>query len=219
MQKIEAVIFDLDGTLLYTLEDLTDSCNQAMKFYGFPEHTLDEVRMYVGNGLPVLAELAIPDGTKNPLYKDVLLKIRECYAKNWKNKTKPYDGIIDMLRKLNQNKIKCGIVSNKPDAQVKELSDLFFKGCISSCAGEKEGIRRKPYPDSVNKVIGEFGIPKENTIYVGDSDVDIATAKNVGVKCVSCSWGFRSADFLKAHGAGVIIEKPEQLGAIVNCQW
>jgi phosphoglycolate phosphatase len=211
MQKIQAVIFDLDGTLLNTLDDLADSCNEALRSFGFAERTVDEVRQFVGNGLPVLAELAIPDGKNNKQYDAFLAKLRECYAHNWQNKTKPYDGIIDMLHALAANDIRCGIVSNKPDAQVKELSCLYFKEEVSVAVGEREGIRRKPYPDSLNSVMEQLNVDKKFVVYVGDSDVDIHTAANADVACVSVSWGFRSRQFLIENGASQIITQPGQL--------
>lgn len=211
MGNIQAVIFDLDGTLLYTLEDLADSCNEALRFFGYPERTLDEVRQFVGNGLGVLAELALPDGKNNPQYEAVLQKMRDCYAKNWQNKTKPYDGVPEMLDILIERGFKCAIVSNKPDAQVKELATLYFPTTVSFAVGEREGIRRKPFPDSLNSVMENLHVDKKYVVYVGDSDVDIKTAANAGVACVSVCWGFRSKEFLIQNGASQIISKPTEL--------
>lgn len=211
MQNIQAVIFDLDGTLLYTLEDLADSCNEALRFYGYPQRTLDEVRQFVGNGLGVLTELALPDGKKDPHYDEVLLKMRECYAKNWQNKTKPYDGVPEMLSSLTNHGFKCAIVSNKPDAQVKELAQLYFQKDVHVAVGEREGIRRKPFPDSLNSVMQLLGVNKNYVLYVGDSDVDIKTAANAQVACVSVCWGFKSKEFLMQNGASEIISSPSDL--------
>lgn len=215
MNKIKAAVFDLDGTLLNTLEDLADSCNQAMKSFGFKEHSIEEVRMFVGNGLAVLAQKAIPDGKENPRYKDVLAFLRSAYAKNANNKTKPYDGITELLQKLDSSGIKCAVVSNKPDAQVKELCALYFKDVIDKevAVGEMEakGIRRKPYPDSVLAVMKKLNVTKEETLYIGDSDVDIETAKAAGIPCASVTWGFRSRDFLIRHGAKILCDFPQDL--------
>ncbi len=216
--KFKAVIFDLDGTLLNTLDDLADSCNQVLEKNGFPTHTIDEVRMFVGNGLGVLIEKALPSGKENPQYQKVLQEMRETYANNWQNKTRAYDGVLDLINELSSCGVKMGIVSNKPDAQVKELASLYFKGIPASCAiGEKEseGIKRKPSPDSVFAVLKKLGVEKHEALYVGDSDVDIKTANNAGLFCVSVLWGFRSEDFLKANGAKCFIKTPSELLEIV----
>ena len=211
MQNVKAVIFDLDGTLLYTIEDLADSCNEALSFYGYPERTIDEVRQFVGNGLGVLVELALPDGRKNPQFEAVLQKLRECYAKNCEHKTRPYEGVPEMLDTLIERGFKCAIVSNKPDAQVKELATLYFPTSVSVAVGEREGIRRKPYPESLNSVMEQLGVDKKDVVYVGDSDVDIKTAANAQVACVSVCWGFKSREFLIQNGASEIISTPEDL--------
>jgi len=211
MHNIHAVIFDLDGTLLYTLEDLMDSCNEALRAFGYKERTLEEVRQFVGNGLGVLAELALPDGKSNPDYNKVLQKMRDAYAKNWRNKTKPYDGVQEMLATLRAHHVTCAIVSNKPDAQVKELASLYFPDTVSMAVGEREGIRRKPFPDSLNNVMQSLELNKKDVVYVGDSDVDIKTASNAEVACVSVCWGFRSKEFLMQHGASEIISTPSDL--------
>ena len=213
--NITTVIFDLDGTLLDTLEDLTDSCNKTMNTLGLPEHTIDEVRTFVGNGLGVLIEKAIPDGKNNPLYEKAFSLMRENYAQNWQNKTRPYDGVLDLIAKLNERGIKTGIVSNKPDEQVKELAELYFKGFIKkeAAVGEKEslGIHRKPAPDSVYEVMKQLNAEKANCVYVGDSDVDLATARNAGIPCISVAWGFKTEAFLRSLNAQTIIHSPEEV--------
>ena len=220
MNKPEAVIFDLDGTLLDTLEDLTDSCNKTLSELNMPLHTIDEVRTFVGNGLGVLMELAVPGGKENPRYEEALSLMHKNYASNSQNKTKPYDGVLDLIAHLNKKGIKTGIVSNKPDDQVKVLADLYFKGHIDpSCAvGEKEsaGIKRKPAPDSVYEVIRQLGADKEHSVYVGDSDVDLATARNAGIPCISVCWGFKTEAFLKEHGASKLVHRPEEIPALLG---
>ena len=215
--KIKAVIFDLDGTLLDTLLDLAESCNTALRTFGYPERTVDEVRNFVGNGLGMLAARALPGGKSNPQYEEVLSCLRESYAHNWNNKTKPYPGIPELLKKLNAEGIKCGIVSNKPDAQVKELTKLFFSGTIQEAIGEneKEGIRRKPFPDSVFTVMEKLGVSKEETFYAGDSDVDIQTAANACIPCISVTWGFRPKSFLIQNGAKILADTAEDFLKII----
>ncbi|MBR6153428.1 MAG: HAD family hydrolase [Treponema sp.] len=216
---MEGVVFDLDGTLLNTLDDIADSCNYALEQYGFPKRTIDEVRNFVGNGLGVLMEKAVPDGRQNPDYEAALDAMHKIYAENCLVKTGPYDGILPMLEKISSSGIKCAIVSNKPDEQVKELSKIFFSKYIEVevSVGEKEsaGIRRKPAPDSVLAILEKWKIQKDKVVYVGDSDVDILTAKNAGLECISASWGFRSRDFLIEHGAVCIADSPEEVAAIV----
>ena len=151
-KKYRAVIFDLDGTLLDTLEDLTDSCNEALTRLGYPPHSLDEVRQFVGNGLGVMMERALPGGKSNPDYDKALDGLREIYSGNYQNKTKAYPGVLDLIERLKERWIKMAIVSNKPDAQVKELAAIYFKPIPEEAAiGENEaaGVRRKPFPDSV----------------------------------------------------------------------
>ncbi|WP_296013000.1 HAD-IA family hydrolase [uncultured Treponema sp.] len=209
----KAVIFDLDGTLLNTLDDLADSCNETLHQMNFPLRSIDEVRQFVGNGIAKLMELAIPDGKKNPEYEKSVLLMKENYAKNWQNKTRPYDGILDLISTLNEMKIKTGIVSNKPDAQVKELAEYYFSSSIKreTAVGDFEGRNRKPSPDSVLEVMRILEVNRDETIYVGDSDVDIKTAKNAGIPCISVTWGFRDKNFLLNSGAQKLADKPEEI--------
>lgn len=219
MNTIEGVVFDLDGTLLNTLDDIADSCNYALEQYGFPKRTIDEVRNFVGNGLGVLMEKAVPDGRQNPDFEAALETMKNHYAERCLVKTRPYDGILPMLEKISSSGIKCAIVSNKPDEQVKELSKIFFSKYIEVevSVGEKEsaGIRRKPAPDSVLAILEKWKIQKDKVVYVGDSDVDILTAKNAGLECISVTWGFRSRDFLIEKGAVCIADSPDEVAAIV----
>lgn len=213
-KKYKAVIFDLDGTLLDTLEDLTDSCNQALAGLGYPAHTVDEVRQFVGNGLGVMMERALPGGKSNPDYDKALDSMREIYSGNYQNKTKAYPGVLDLIERLKERGVKMAIVSNKPDAQVKELAALYFTSIPEAAAiGENEaaGVRRKPFPDSVYTALKALGEDKETAVYVGDSDVDMATAKNSGLPCISVSWGFRTRGFLQEKGASPIVDRPEEI--------
>lgn len=212
LTMIDTVIFDLDGTLLNTLEDLTDSVNASLNEYGFKGHTLEEVKSYVGNGLGKLIERAIPGGIENEHYNQVLSFMKDYYSKNCLNKTKPYDGVLELIDQLNKKGIKTAIVSNKPDPEVKELAKVFFKGIAPDFAvGESEKIKRKPSPDAVNDIISRLGSKKENTIYVGDSDVDFNTAKNAGVECISVTWGFKTREFLVELGAKHFADTPAEI--------
>ena len=211
MDKIKNIIWDMDGTLLYTIEDLAASANYALKKNGLKERTLEEITEFVGNGLGVLAEKTVPGGKENKKFEDVLKDLREHYSKNYLVKTKPYDGIIKVLETLKNMGIKMAIVSNKPDTQLEELRQKFFADTIDLSIGDKEGQRRKPYPDGVFLAMEKLGAKKENTVYVGDSEVDLLTAENSGLDCISAAWGFRSKDFLIEHGAKTIISNPEQI--------
>lgn len=211
MKKI--VIFDLDGTLLNTLDDLSDSTNYALSKFGYPTRTIEEVRQFVGNGVAKLIERAIPDGKNNSNFEKCLNIFKENYAQNMYNKTAPYNGIIEMLSNLKSKGIKIAVVSNKFDLAVKELCKKYFEGFIDFAAGENEaqGIRKKPAPDTVISVLNEFNFAPEDAVYVGDSDVDIMTAKNSKMPCISVTWGFRDEKFLLKSGATILINAPSEI--------
>lgn len=209
----KAVIFDLDGTLLNTLDDLADSTNYALSKFGYPARTIDEVRQFVGNGVAKLIERAIPEGKNNPNFEKCLAIFKENYAQNMYNKTAPYNGIIEMLSNLKSKGIKIAVVSNKFDLAVKELCKKYFEGFIDFAAGENEaqGIKKKPAPDTVISVLNEFNFASEDAVYVGDSDVDIMTAKNSKMPCISVTWGFRDEKFLLENGATILINAPSEI--------
>ncbi len=211
--NINTIIFDLDGTLLNTLEDLADSTNFALNSFGFPEKTVGQIRDYVGNGVAKLIERAIPNGENNDNFENCLALFKKNYGKNMYNKTAPYSGILEMLKTLKQKGLKIAVVSNKFDSAVKNLCEKYFPDLIDFAAGENEiaGIKKKPAPDTVLKAIEHFGAEKENSIYVGDSEVDIQTAKNAGIRCISVTWGFKTQEFLMKHGAKIIINNPDDI--------
>lgn len=212
MQK-NIIIFDLDGTLLNTLQDLADSTNYALVKFNFPVRTVEQVKNSVGNGVEKLIERSIPGGIENENFEQCLEIFKQNYAQNMYNKTKPYDGIIELLKSLKNNDYKLAVVSNKFDYAVQNLCEKYFPKLIDFCAGENEaeGIKRKPSPDTVLKIIKYFNIEKENAIYVGDSEVDIQTAENSGIKCISVSWGFKNRDFLIKNGAKIIVDNPYEI--------
>lgn len=209
----KTVIFDLDGTLLNTLDDLADSTNYALSKFGYPTRTIDEVRQFVGNGVAKLIERAIPEGKNNPNFEKCLAIFKENYAQNMYNKTAPYNGIIEMLSNLKSKGIKIAVVSNKFDLAVKELCKKYFEGFIDFAAGENEaqGIKKKPAPDTVISVLNKFNFASEDAVYVGDSDVDIMTAKNSKMPCISVTWGFRDEKFLLENGATILINAPSEI--------
>lgn len=207
----KAIIFDMDGTLLNTLEDLYQSTNAALVRYGFPERTLEEVRQFVGNGAINLMRKAVPEGEENPHFQDCLHAFKEHYGEHLNDHTGPYDGIPELLRKLSKESVPMAIVSNKPDFAVRELNEKFFGSWIRVAIGESEGIRRKPAPDTVEQAAKELGVRMEDCIYVGDSEVDLETAKNCRIPCVSVTWGFRSRELLESLGAERTAEDAEEL--------
>ncbi len=208
---INTIIFDLDGTLLYTIEDLTDSTNYALEQFGYPKRTIKEITSFVGNGVSLLIERAIPNGKNNPHFKECLEIFKTHYSKNMYNKTKPFDGIIEVLQTLKNNGYKLAVVSNKFDSAVKELCKKYFDGLIISAVGQSDNIKQKPSPDSVHQVMNELNVTQEECVFVGDSEVDIQTAQNTGIPCISVSWGYKDIDFLYNNGAEVIIYTPDEL--------
>lgn len=211
MKNINTVIFDLDGTLLNTLDDLADSVNYALGQFGYPERGVLEVKSFVGNGVRRLMELSIPGGLDNPLFESCLNTFKEYYSKNMYNKTGLYDGIMEMLEELKKNNYKLAIVSNKFDRAVKELAKDFFADYINVAIGESGGVRKKPEPDCVFEALQELGTNPSEAIYVGDSEVDVETAGNAGLPCVGVTWGFRDRQLLIDEGADYIIDNPMEL--------
>ena len=211
MLKDHAIIFDLDGTLLDTLDDLTASVNAAMAACGLPPHSRDEVRNFVGNGVMRLIERCVEGGQQNPQFKKADGTFRLHYATHCQEQTAPYEGIIQLLGKLRIQGVPVAVVSNKFDAAVKKLCDAYFSGLIPVAIGEKDGINKKPAPDTVLAALKQLKMPVESAIYVGDSEVDIQTAHNAGTGLVSVCWGFKSREFLTENGAVKIAETPGQL--------
>ena len=212
----KAAIFDLDGTLLYTLEDLTDSTNFALAKYDYPVCTLEQIRSYVGNGVYKLIERALPDGAQNPDFSVCLETFKNHYKQNMYNKTRPYNGVIKMLKELKSKNIKTAVVSNKFDAAVKELCRNYFGELIDIAVGEAENIQKKPAPDGVLKVVKKLGLSSKECVYTGDSEVDIQTAKNADLPCISVLWGFKDKDFLVQNGGKYFAKKPKDIIEIIE---
>lgn len=216
MKTYDAVIFDLDGTLLNTLGDLADSVNYVLARYGFPTRQVAEIRKFVGNGVARLIELAIPDGRKNPQFADCLADFRAHYAEHMQQKTGPYPGITALLRQLVADGYKTAIVSNKFDAAVKELSRVYFGELIPVAIGESANVAKKPAPDTVRAALAALGVTADRAIYIGDSEVDVATARNAGLPCVGVTWGFRDRAVLEEQGADYIIDDARDLYSILE---
>lgn len=212
----DTIIFDLDGTLLDTLTDLMDSVNFALTEHGYPERSYDEIRRFVGNGVRVLMKKSVPDGVEGEDYEKAFSTFREHYLNNMRNKTDAYDGVRDTLKLLKEKNYKIGVVSNKLDSAVKELCHDYFGELVDFAKGVDGENDRKPNPENTWKCIEAVGARKENCVYVGDSEVDIKTAENAGLPCISVSWGFRTREELEQNNAKVIIDEPKELFEVLD---
>ncbi|MCC8168581.1 MAG: HAD-IA family hydrolase [Clostridiales bacterium] len=208
---IKAIVFDLDGTLLDTLGDLTDAVNYALARHGMSVRTIDEIRKFVGNGALRLIERSVPDGQQNPAFEDVYEDFQKYYAAHCNIKTKAYPGVLALLAELKKRGVAMAVVSNKPDGAVKTLCEKYFGEYISVAMGDAPGRERKPAPDTVEAAMEAIGADPRQTIYVGDSEVDIRTAENAGLFHVLVTWGFREPEFLLANGAKRLIHSAEAL--------
>ena len=213
MITYKTYIFDLDGTLLDTLGDLAASVNYALRMHRMPEHSIDDVRRFVGNGVRKLMERAIPEGAENSDFEVTFATFRQHYMAHSLDTTKPYEGIPETLEALKAKGCHLAVVSNKMMAATQDLCRHFFPDTIEVAIGENEaaGIRKKPAPDTVFEALRQLGVGQEGAVYVGDSDVDIETARNSSLPCISVLWGFRDRDFLLQHGAKTFISAPLEL--------
>ena len=209
--KYKLAIFDMDGTILDTLEDLADSTNYALRVNGMPERTIDEVRRFVGNGIGKLIERAVAEGSTKEDVDRVFNTFTEYYKLHCADKTKAYDGIIDTIKELREMGVKTAVVSNKADFGVQKLCEDYFDGLFDIAVGERRGIKRKPYPDSVFEVLNQLNISKEDAVYIGDSDVDYNTSVNAGIDVIMVGWGFRDEEFILSCGAPFVIHRPEEI--------
>lgn len=214
--RIKAVIWDLDGTLLNTLDDLAASTNAALAQNGMPARTVEEVRAFVGNGIRKLMIRAVPGGEESPAFEQTLSDFTAHYAQHSRDRTRPYDGVMEMLDALSQKGVQHAIVSNKIDFAVKELSSLYFGERMCAAIGDDPSRERKPAPDSVFEAMRLMNVSKAEAVYVGDSDVDVLTARNAGIPCVAVSWGFRDETCLKDAGAEYIARTPQELQEMIE---
>ena len=214
--KITTIVFDMDGTVMNTLEDLTVSMNYCLSKYGFPERKLEDYRRFFGNGVKYAMQQAVPEGTSEELIDQMLVIFKEHYDVHCLDKTCPYDGILDAMKALYEAGYKMAIVSNKIDSAVKELNERFFSDYVKVAIGERDGVKRKPAPDMVYEALKEMGSSKEESIYIGDSEVDLKTAENSGLPCIAVLWGFRDKSFLIKNGASVFANAPDDLYSIIK---
>ena len=211
----QTAVFDLDGTLLDTLEDLWRATNAALERHSLPRRSRDEVRLFVGNGVEMLIRRAVPAGTDEETILAVLADFKTTYAAICEDHTRPYDGIVDMLTALRERGIRVAVVSNKFDAATKKLCEKYFGDLVEVAIGERAGVRKKPAPDTVYEALKELGMTAEGAVYIGDSDVDIRTAENCGMPCISVTWGLRDEEFLRQSGAKILVDSPERLLGVI----
>ncbi len=208
-------IFDLDGTILDTLEDLADAMNYALGEHGYPGRTIEEVRRFVGNGIRKLIERAVPAG----LAKEEIDRVHETfsayYQQHCADKTRPYEGVLPLLERLRAAGCLTAVVSNKADAAVQPLCRRYYNGLFDYAVGERTGIRRKPDPDSVQEVLRRLQVEAADAVYIGDSEVDIQTAKNAGLDSIIVTWGFRDRDYLESQGGRRFVDRPEEIEQII----
>lgn len=208
-------VFDLDGTILDTIDDLAGSVNAALRAEGFPEREVSDVRRFVGNGIRRTLVLSAPDGTPEDVIDRLLAAFKAHYQLHDRDCTRPYDGIPELLVQLRDAGIKTAVVSNKLDAAVNALCQTFFPGLFDLTIGERENLPRKPAPDMVQAVLNELGIPAEAAVYIGDSEVDIQTARNAGLREILVAWGFKGRAFLEEHGAKCVVDRPADIAPLL----
>ena len=216
MNNNKCVIFDLDGTLLYTLEDLKNSVNFALTKNGFKERSIDEVRAFVGNGIENLMRKSVPDNITEEQFHNCFEDFKSHYKIHSEDNTVEYAGVTEVLKTLKQKNILLAVVSNKADFAVNTLCKKYFPQLLDCAFGEREGIKRKPCPDAVNEVVKLLMVEKDNCFYVGDSDVDVKTAHNSGMKCIACTWGFRDRSVLEKENPEYIIDNVNEILKIVG---
>jgi phosphoglycolate phosphatase len=211
MKKYQAVIFDLDGTLLNTLDDLADGVNHTLAEFNYPQRSKQDIRRFLGNGIERLAKLVLPPEVTEAKFREVYKAFKEYYTDHCQIKTRAYDGIEEVLKTLKADGYKLAIVSNKNAEAVAALNQIYFKDYVSVAIGQKAGIRKKPAPDTVLAAMEVLGVAKQDAIYVGDSEVDKATADNTGMDAILVTWGFRDKEELEQLKPTYLIDRPEEI--------
>ena len=215
MRKYDVILFDLDGTLLDSLEDMKDSVNYVMRRFGYPEHTLDEVRSYVGNGIRKLIERSLPGNAGSETVEKALEEYRRYYDTHCMVKTRPYPGILQLLGNLKDRGFLLAVVTNKNHEAADEMCSHYFPGIFSVVLGQRDSIPKKPDPAMISVAMKKLNAEGKNAVYIGDSEVDIMTAKNAGMDGIICLWGFREESFLRANGADVTVHSADQIASLV----
>ena len=213
--KYDAIFFDLDGTVVDSLRDIADAVNHTMRHFNLPERTPEALKPHLGWGVGHLMRSILPDHTEAQV-ETVLAHYRPYYAAHAGDRSRPFDGILPMMQRLRDAGLVLAILSNKPDAAVQPLARQYFSGVVSLAVGELEGVRRKPHPDMVEAAAARLDVPLARCLYVGDTEVDIETAKNAGIDCACVTWGFRTREQLEKAGASIIVDTPEGLERCIN---
>lgn len=213
--KYDAIFFDLDGTVVDSLQDIVDAVNHTMRRFNLPQYSADALKPHLGWGVGHLMQAILPDHSRAQI-DAVLADYRPYYARHAGDRSRPFDGIIPMMERLKRAGLVLAILSNKPDAAVQPLARSYFSGLVSLAVGELEGVRRKPHPDMVQAAARRLNVPLARCLYVGDSEVDIDTAKNAGIDCACVTWGFRTREQLLRAGATCIVDTPEALEGLVT---
>ena len=216
MTGINTIIFDMDGTVLNTLDDLTDSVNHVLSLYQMPLRSREEYRLFFGNGIRYALTRAVPENTPDSLINEMISAFKTYYDRHCLDQTRPYDGAPELMSELKKNGYKMAIVSNKIDSAVKELNERFFAEYVEVAIGERTAIQRKPAADMVFAALNELGSTREEAVYIGDSEVDLETARNAGMPCITALWGFRDKDYLFQRGAALFADKPEDVLSILE---
>jgi phosphoglycolate phosphatase len=214
--RYNTIIFDLDGTLLNTLDDLADSVNIMLEREGYPPRTREDVREFIGNGARNLVKRALPEAVPDEEVTRCLSVYRKIYLENMFQKTGPYEGIDETLKELKRLGVKIGVVSNKPHDATREMCEFYFGDILDAVIGDNPERKKKPAPDNIFEILRLLGSDKAKTLYIGDSDVDMETAKNAGLDCAGVTWGYRSEETLTEHGADYIVEEPRQLIRLIG---
>ena len=212
--KYDAIFFDLDGTVVDSLQDIMAVANHTMRHFNLPERTTDDLVPHLGWGVGNLIRTILP-GLSEARTEEILAHYRAYYALHAGDRTRPFEGILPMMARLKADGLALAILSNKPDAAVQPLAERYFSGLVSLAVGELEGVRRKPHPDMVEAAARQLKVPLSRCLYVGDTEVDIDTAKNAGIDCACVTWGFRTRDQLRRAGATVIVDTPEALAEYI----
>lgn len=220
--RYKAAIFDLDGTILDSIGDLADSVNHILEMRGYPQRSMEEVRMLIGKGMRYFVSGAIPKNAPfaDPGARDDVVDMAVRDMTNWykahsTNKTKVYNGVIAMLGKLREAGVRTAVLSNKPDTAVALLAPRYFHGLLDVARGERQGVPRKPAPDAVWAILREWGMKPEDAVYIGDSDTDVQTAENAGTAMIGVSWGYRGRAFLEQNGAPLVCDTPDEVARAI----
>ena len=207
----KAAVFDLDGTLLNTIDDLTWATNYALEQFNMPTYTVDEVRQMVGNGVAKLIRDAVLEDTDDATYQQVLACFKEHYADHSLDTTAPYPDILDAIDTIKSAGVKCAVVSNKPDFAIAALMKNFFPGRFDFALGQRDNLKRKPNAEPVLYALAQINVDPKDAVYIGDSEVDIATAQNSNMPCISVTWGFRNKNTLLAAGATTLVDTADEM--------